>query len=93
MVQLTKYRICQWRKYGKRFGYPECCINDFLCRMSDYTNIKLPSRIQIKVSKHSGFVPCSYCCWKILTKKCNLEDLITDRKQRTMFPEGTKNYY
>lgn len=77
----------QWSKYGKRFGYPNCCIESF-------TKNSRPSRIQLRVSNNTGFIPCSYCCWKILSKKCKLEDLIKDRKQRTQFPNtGYVSYF
>lgn len=77
-------------KYGTRYGYPVCCINAFIDRHNH--NILNPdnyihiSRIQSRVSKGTGFLPCSYCCWKILSGKCKLEDLIKNRKDRSIFP-------
>ena len=40
---------------------------------------KKASRIQKRVSRNSGFIPCSYCSWKILTKQIKIEDLIKNR--------------
>jgi hypothetical protein len=77
----------QWIKYGKRFGYPECCIKAFVERNDFENDIFIPpNRIQIRVSNKTGFIPCSYCCWKVLTKQCKLEELIIDRKSRNQFP-------
>ena len=73
--------MSQWIKYGKRFGFPECCIEAFVER-----NI-LPNRIQKRIGNNTGFIPCSYCCWKVLSGKCKLEDLIKDRKERKAFPQ------
>jgi len=78
-------------KYGKRFGYPECCIEAFVKRnidIEDDDDIIGPNRIQIRVSNNTGFIPCSYCSWKILSRQCKLEDLIKKRKYRKPFPKG-----
>ena len=85
--------MSQWIKYGKRFGYPECCIEAFLERNMDDDNIVLPNRIQKLVSNQTGFIPCSFCCWKILSKQCKLDDLIKNRKERKPFPHGGINNY
>lgn len=79
--------MSNWIKYGKRFGYPECCIRAFIDRNIDDDNIILPNRIQRRVSNGKGFIPCSYCSWKVLSRQCKLEDLIKDRKERRQFPE------
>ena len=81
-----------WIKYGKRFGYPECCIEAFIERNTNVSEPILPNRVQRRVGKGTGFIPCSYCCWKVVSGKCKLEDLITDRKERRTFPE-TSIYY
>lgn len=79
-----------WSEKGKIYGYPECCIKEFVIRA--YHNNKNPSniirvkRIPGQVSNGTGFIPCSYCSWKILTKKCRLEDLIKNRKFKLPFP-------
>lgn len=79
--------MSNWIKYGKRFGFPECCIEAFVERNIDDDNIILPSRIQKRIGNKTGFIPCSYCCWKVLSGKCKLEDLIKDRKERKSFPQ------
>lgn len=77
----------QWIKYGKRFGYPKCCIQAFIERNIDDDNIIPPNRVQIRVGNGTGFIPCSYCCWKVISGKCKLEDLLKDRKERRQFPD------
>lgn len=79
--------MSNWIKYGNRFGYPQCCIDAFVHRNIDDDNVILPNRIQIRVANKKGFIPCSYCCWKVLSGQCKLEDLITNRKERKPFPE------
>jgi len=87
--------MCEkWRQIGKRLGYPECCIEAFVKRneLDDDTFIP-PSRIQKRVGNGSGFIPCSYCSWKILSKQCELSDLIKNRKERSKFPNDNMVYY
>jgi hypothetical protein len=79
-------KMCKWSQFGKRAGYPECCIKAFIERNDDDNNIIPPNRIQLKVSKESGFIPCSYCAWKVLSKQCTLEELLIHRKSRKPFP-------
>jgi hypothetical protein len=78
--------MSNWETNGKWFGYPECCINDFVTRgENDFIR---PTRNQSKISNHSGFIPCSYCSWKVLSKQCKLEDLID--KRRAPYPFKVK---
>jgi hypothetical protein len=82
--------MCQkWIKYGKRFGYPECCIEAFLIRNEDDDNIIPPNRVQKRVGNGTGFIPCSYCSWKVISGKCKLEDLLKNRKERVKFPQSS----
>lgn len=83
--------INQWIKYGQRFGYPECCIQAFIERNKYNDNIIRPRRIQLRIGNRTGFIPCSYCTWKVLSGKCKLEDLLKDRKERRKFPDTSIN--
>jgi hypothetical protein len=86
--------MCQkWKQLGKRAGYPECCIEAFIKRNIDDENWIPPNRVQKRVGNGTGFIPCSYCCWKVLTKQCKLEDLINNRKSRKQFPMDDFVYY
>lgn len=75
-----------WIDFGKHFGYPNCCINDFVKRNNIDYNFIPPSRTQKRIGNKSGFIPCSYCAWKVMTKQCKLEDLIRHRKEKISFP-------
>jgi hypothetical protein len=55
-----------------------------LKKMSDLES-NPTKRVQRKVSKHSGFIPCSYCSWKVLSNQCTIEDLITNRTAEEPF--------
>ena len=58
-------------KAGKFYGYPDCCISDFIN--------KIKTDKQKKASRHSGFIPCLKHAEEILAKKIKLEDLIQNR--------------
>jgi|688.fasta_scaffold769583_2 hypothetical protein len=75
-----------WTKHGKTFGYPECCIKDFITRNKVCFNS--PSRVQTRVGDGTRFIPCSYCSWKVMSRQCKLEDLIKDRKNIRPFPQS-----
>jgi hypothetical protein len=74
---------------GIYYGYPTCCILSFITEKPRGPRI---SRNQIKVSQRTGFIPCSYCTWKIMSKQCKLEDLITNRVCETPFPISTNKF-
>jgi hypothetical protein len=67
---------------GKFYGYPDCCINQFINKI---TNYEKHTKDQIKVSKYKGFIPCKYHTKLILDGKMILEDLINDRKCKKEF--------
>jgi hypothetical protein len=64
------------RLKGEYFGYPNCCINNFLLGFelsNEQTEL-------LKNYNTRGFIPCISCCIKILIKETNIESLIIDRK-------------
>ena len=63
--------------YGKYFGYPECCIQDFI---QFYLKEKLRTDEQEKV-KCFGFIPCHQHALDILTGKITLEAIILSSRQ------------
>jgi hypothetical protein len=65
-------------KLGKFYGYPDCCIYDFVN--------KIRTKEQIKASKYSGFIPCVKHAEEILAKKIKIEDLISNRVCKSEFP-------
>ena len=72
-----------FRDFGEYYGYPKCCIESFIYNV--VTN-KPPSRTQKKASGRTGFIPCSYCSWKIKTNKVTLTGLISNRRSCNPFP-------
>lgn len=78
----------KWIEHGKRFGYPECCIESFVIRVSGLLdgNLDRPDKIQILAGNGTGFIPCSNCSLKVVSGECMLIDLIKNRKNRNKFP-------
>ena len=70
-------------KMGTHYGYPKCCINDFVLRT--HNEQKLDS-IQELAGSYTGYVPCVNCSEKIVSNKLSIEKLIKDRKCNTKFP-------
>lgn len=86
-MKLACKKTEHWEKQGKLYGYPKCCIKAFIANNSDSNNIIEPTIIQECISNGSGFIPCSHCCWKVLSNQCKLADLIKDREEENPFPE------
>jgi hypothetical protein len=70
-------------KMGKYYGYPKCCINDFVLRTHNEQEI---DSIQELAGRYTGYVPCVNCSEKIVSNKLSIEKLIKDRKCNTKFP-------
>lgn len=70
-------------KMGTHYGYPKCCINDFVLRT--HNEQKFDS-IQELAGSYTGYVPCVNCSEKIVSNKLAIEKLIKDRKCNTKFP-------
>lgn len=74
---------------GVYYGYPLCCIKNF------QDNLLQPGRerneiykLNINVSKNTGFIPCNEHTQQILDNKIVLEDLIVMRKCGFPFPNN-----
>ena len=83
---------------GIYFGYPVCCtkyfVRNILCSgrfASPYE--KSPSRTQCLAGKNTGFIPCPYCAWKIVTNRTTLEGLIKNRICEFPFPQQYPRRY
>lgn len=70
-------------KMGTYYGYPKCCINDFVLRTH---NEQETDTIQELAGRYTGYVPCVNCSEKIVSNKLSIEKLIKDRKCNTKFP-------
>lgn len=80
---MTEAQIEEYN-FWKYLGYPECCIIHFI------NNPRIITKLQDKVHKQEGFIPCSKCTSKILDRKRKLEDLIIGRKHFQKFPLDDK---
>lgn len=69
--------------WGKRFGYPDCCIESFKERVS-FSKISEERR---KASLY-GYVPCEACAKGILTGSLDIQKSIqANRKEPRPFKE------
>lgn len=71
---------------GEKYGYPPCCIEEFIkhtpsyCKKNSATEI---DRMRYEASKingeYSGFIPCANHAQAILSGKITIESLIQNR--------------
>jgi hypothetical protein len=69
-----------WYILGKFYGYPECCIQNFIIVQPEQR-----TENQKLAMKH-GFVPCHNCADDIVKKNIKIDNLIVKRKASTPFP-------
>ena len=66
----------RYLNHGRNFGYPECCINQFLtCSGEDWWFSKLPW-FPSRTLKLSGYIPCEKCA------KMSRQKLVDDINSR-----------
>ena len=82
LINIRK-RYSKMYKLGSYYGYPKCCINDFVMRKH---NNKESKPIQEFAGICTGYVPCLQCSEKIISKKLSLTELIKNRKCKKVFP-------
>jgi hypothetical protein len=70
-------------KTGSYYGYPKCCINDFVIRL--HNNQQCES-IQELAGRYTGFIPCIKCSEQIFKKKLEPHEIIKNRSCKTEFP-------
>lgn len=73
----------QYKETGIYYGYPPCCIEDFLERVKED---KGPTPEQCEVGKGYGFIPCKGHTNEIRAGIITLESLITNRICPYKFP-------
>jgi len=78
------------RDIGEYYGYPKCCIDAF-----EKNKYKRPSKLQSKISKFQGFIPCISCCKLIMEDKIKIYNLIQNRECELPYPndEGKRIEY
>jgi hypothetical protein len=83
----------QQKEYGVAFGYPDCCINEYIndsARMMR-TKIDPRNRKQIKIAREKyGFVPCKYHAMLIHQGKTTAEELVANRRNAEQSSELNK---
>jgi hypothetical protein len=72
-------------KMGLIYGYPKCCVNDYVIRM---VNDQAPEaeEIQAYAGQYGGYVPCMKCTNKIIREKIPLEKIIKNRIYKKYYP-------
>ena len=61
-TSVFKHKHSQWKSLGKKYGYPDCCINAFcrtaglMLRSEHYKRMYMKSYLD-----RSGFIPCGRC--------------------------------
>lgn len=74
---------------GIYFGYPACCIFNFLKRYDAIHTGKDITTIEQSRVSGSGFVPCQEHAQQILKKQITIHELISqNRKCKKPFPYG-----
>ncbi len=72
-----------FNKKGRYFGYPPCCIDQFII---NHTNGIRVGSANEKAANGHGFIPCDAHALQIIKKQIKLEDLIHDRVCEMAFP-------
>ena len=89
----------QIRKYGEIFGYPSCCINEFINDKVYYDKFgeDCRSHAQIVIAQEvGGFVPCKKHAEEIISGEISLSDIIINRdyvQARELNEEAEKESY
>lgn len=71
------------REYGKAFGYPDCCIEEFIkdINILHSTDVDVRNEDQKDIARNTyGFVPCKMHTEMIINKAVTPEDLVRDRR-------------
>jgi hypothetical protein len=80
---LKPHQIKKWfeleEKNGIRFGYPRCCIDEYLQKHKTFQKF---TKHQYAASNNSGFLPCESHSEQIIQNKIIITDLISTRITR-----------
>ena len=72
----------------KLFGYPDCCIEEFIYDF-ELGRKPIKNRDSLTFDKYnrSGFIPCNTCASRVIKNDTKLSDLIVDRLCNSKFPK------
>lgn len=83
MCNLCNISAEEVRKRGIIFGYPDCCIEEFIrdTEWMEHSDIDVRNEAQISIAKQTaGFVPCKMHTEMILNGQTTPEDLVVKRR-------------
>lgn len=92
LIKLSEDDIKYFTEVGEYFGYPKCCINQFILRMNTFNNgEKLTNPITEHEKLHGiGMVTCEHHSQLLIDNKIKIEDVILNsRKAEQPFPNET----
>lgn len=81
-------------KFGRFYGYPECCIKSFLEKSGEpyWYEKHLEKYPKARAAMNNcGFIPCEAHLAEIEDGKTMLKDLIANRKEKLDFPNSFEN--
>lgn len=67
-----------WKMGGVFFGYPNCCSDWFVQRLTGEVPFEL-NETQLSVDDRAGFIPCPSCAQKIKDGETTHKELIQNR--------------
>ena len=74
-----------WRELGTKYGYPVCCIEEFITEFN-FEHLGDPDKFTAGAG--TGFIPCTSHAKQIVAGEITLESLITNRTATTLFPNS-----
>lgn len=80
-----------YRKAGEYFGYPDCCIQEFVERGEQMEKAKSPEEFspftekQLQVVDGAGFIPCKKCADKLLETGKRVDTLVDTEKRQAPY--------
>jgi hypothetical protein len=78
----------KWIKNGLYYGYPVCCIVEFVQRNTKRKFNATPTRKHIDLLDGNGYIPCDACHCK-LASGFSIHKLLRHRKHHQLFPNDT----
>jgi hypothetical protein len=85
MCKLCDETPAKKRKIGKMFGYPECCIDEFISDTEEFKKTKIDNRTpeQKSIALYTGgFVPCKNHAIEIEYGGIEVESIIVGRDEK-----------
>lgn len=73
--------VDNWIMFGVFYGYPDCCIRDFMGRSGGEL-----SHEQNVVHGCRGFIPCHECAVEVASGRKDISELITERVYHRPYP-------